>query len=286
MINKKIKSVLKITTMAMAFVGVSAFAGAAEDLQTRLLTLDSIDTKFSQVVVDELGNEIDSSSGSFQLQRPMKFRWNVALPYEQEIVSDGMSLWQFDKDIEQINVSTLSDSFANSPAAILSQSDLDMAKDYNITSLKGEDASDYIYHLTPVSEDALFEVMVMQFDEHGLVAFHVKDSLGQTTLVEFSEQKFKQNFADDFFTFKIPENVDLIDSRNEVVIEEDILTRPPVIETKTIDTEAIMDSKSDESAKPIMDAQAFVQLQKAVFQINETETTAKRPCISNYEFSG
>ncbi len=222
----------KVITLFCCFVALDIYADAAKDLELKLSNIQSMDSKFTQMVVDELGSEVDRSSGNFQLQRPMKFRWMVESPYEQEIVSDGSNLWQFDRDIEQINVSTLSDSFANSPAALLSQSQLDMAQNYEVASLKGESENSYIYHLRPKSEDALFEVMVMEFNQASLMAFQVKDSLGQTTLVEFSEQKYNSGFAEDFFKFELPEGIDLIDSRSN----QAELTIPPRLESNTKQT--------------------------------------------------
>ncbi|WP_251360201.1 outer membrane lipoprotein chaperone LolA [Kangiella sp. TOML190] len=230
---RKLLKVLGVSVLGLT--SLLANADAARDLEAKLGKIQSLEANFSQRVIDELGNELDYSKGSFQLQRPMKFRWIVSEPYEQEIVSDGANLWQFDKDIEQINVSTLADSFDNSPAALLSKSQVDMEKDYIVASLVDSAANDknsddsleqtYIFHLRPKSEEALFELMIMEFKGDEFVAFKVKDNLGQTTLVEFSEQQYNQEFSQGVFQFKPPAGIDLIDSREQLLDSD--LTRPP-----------------------------------------------------------
>ncbi len=234
-----IKILLKnVAIVTLSFVSVSLFADAGEDLKLRLAKIESMQAKFSQIVIDELGTELDSSSGSFQIQRPKKFKWLVSEPYEQEIVSDGVNLWQFDKDIEQINVSNLDESFNNSPAALLSNAGDTIIKDYLIARVQdggqnGEESS-VIFHLRPKSEEALFESMLMEFKADDFVAFQVKDNLGQATIVEFSEQQYNQSLADDFFKFEPPVGIDLIDSRNT---ETDLIKPPQIMDTEAVKNE-------------------------------------------------
>ncbi len=231
-----IKNLIKtISIGVVSLASVNIFAGAAEELQSKLSKIESMQASFSQVVIDELGTELDSSKGSFQIQPPKKFKWTVSEPYEQEIISDGMNLWQFDKDIEQINVSNLDESFDNSPAALLSNAGDTLVNDYLIAQVQDDAEGSVIYHLRPKSEESLFESMLMEFKGDHFVAFQVKDNLGQATIVEFSEQKYNQELPEDFFKFIPPVGIDLIDSRNTIIESEADITQPPQI----IDTEAV-----------------------------------------------
>lgn len=214
--------------VVLAAVAFSASADAAKDLEQRLERAKTLSAKFQQVVTDELGSVVDETSGLFELERPFKFRWIVQQPYEQEIISDGLDLWQFDKDIEQVNVSTLAATLDNSPAALLSKSNVDMAKNYLVTALKGEKDNVFIYQLKPKSEEALFEMMLMEFQDDALTALKVVDSLGQTTFVEFKESQVNQDFNKGHFDFSVPKGIDLIDDRQKASAGQD-LTKPPVL---------------------------------------------------------
>lgn len=216
-----IKSIAKrfgqlASASALLCSSVLALADAPQDLEKKLTAIDSFKADFSQVITDEFGTLIDKSSGHFELQRPQLFRWVVSEPFEQEIVADGVNLWQFDIDIEQINVSSLDQTLANSPAALLSQAQLDVATNYEVASVKGEGDGVMMYHLMPRDPDALYEVLIIEFKGDELVALQVRDNLGQSTLVDFTNVVMNPEFDDNYFEFEVPEGIDVIDSRNSL----------------------------------------------------------------------
>lgn len=222
MINSIVKRFGQLASAsALLCTSVLALADAPQDLEKKLTAIDSFKADFSQVITDEFGTLIDKSSGHFELQRPQLFRWVVSEPFEQEIVADGVNLWQFDIDIEQINVSSLDQTLANSPAALLSQAQLDVATNYEVASVKGEGDEVMMYHLMPRDPDALYEVLIIEFKGDELVALQVRDNLGQSTLVDFTNVVMTPEFDDNYFEFEVPEGVDVIDSRNSLDDEDE-----------------------------------------------------------------
>ncbi|MBD3654334.1 outer membrane lipoprotein chaperone LolA [Kangiella sp.] len=222
MINSIVKRFGQLATAStLLCTSVLALADAPQDLEKKLTAIDSFKADFSQVITDEFGTLIDKSSGHFELQRPQLFRWVVSEPFEQEIVADGVNLWQFDIDIEQINVSSLDQTLANSPAALLSQAQLDVATNYEVASVKGEGDEVMMYHLMPRDPDALYEVLIIEFKGDELVALQVRDNLGQSTLVDFTNVVMNPEFDDNYFEFEVPEGVDVIDSRNSLDDEDE-----------------------------------------------------------------
>lgn len=222
MINSIVKRFGQLASAsALLCTSVLALADAPQDLEKKLTAIDSFKADFSQVITDEFGTLIDKSSGHFELQRPQLFRWVVSEPFEQEIVADGVNLWQFDIDIEQINVSSLDQTLANSPAALLSQAQLDVATNYEVASVKGEGDEVMMYHLMPRDPDALYEVLIIEFKGDELVALQVRDNLGQSTLVDFTNVVMNPEFDDNYFEFEVPEGVDVIDSRNSLDDEDE-----------------------------------------------------------------
>ncbi len=59
------------------------------------------------------------SSGSFEFSRPGRFRFSYQKPFEQELVSDGQTLWQYDVDLAQATARSLAATLAGTPAALL-----------------------------------------------------------------------------------------------------------------------------------------------------------------------
>lgn len=214
---------LRILTLgfSLLFASLSVQADAAHKLQEKLGNIDNYKASFTQEIRDEFNMVLDSSSGYFELQRPKQFRWVVKDPYEQEIVADGVNLWQFDRDIEQINVSGLDASLDTTPAAILTKDKVDIVDDYNVAEIASGTDDTLIFQLSSKAEDALFERLLIEFNGDDLVALRVNDNLGQSTSIEFSDVDLEPKFADDHFTFIAPQGVDVIDNRKEVADNAD-----------------------------------------------------------------
>lgn len=200
---------------SLLFASLSVQADAAHKLQEKLENISSYKAMFTQEIRDEFNMVLDSSGGYFELQRPKQFRWVVKDPYEQEIVADGENLWQFDRDIEQINVSGLDASLETTPAAILTKDKVDIVDNYNVAEIATESDDNFLFQLSSKAEDALFERLLIEFKGDNLVALQVNDNLGQSTSIEFDEVNLAPEFADDHFSFTPPEGVDVIDNREK-----------------------------------------------------------------------
>ena len=224
----------------LGFISVPVGANAAKDLEQQLTKIQTLKAEFKQIIRDNYGAELDQSSGVFELQRPSKFRWLVESPYEQLIVSDSQSLWQFDMDIEQVNVSSLDENLTQTPAFLFSKAQIDVEEFYEVTGVKGENNDTAIYYLAPKNEDALFETLVIEFDKEELKALQVKDNLGQTTLIEFANIVMNPTFEDGYFSFNIPDGVDMIDSRDAIPEANPNTPSSDAVEPPKMDTEALM----------------------------------------------
>mgnify|MGYP003335824717 CR=1 FL=1 len=57
---------------------------------------------FTQTVTAPDGKRKKVSSGSFEFERPNRFRFVYAKPFEQTIVADGSKVWIYDADLEML----------------------------------------------------------------------------------------------------------------------------------------------------------------------------------------
>ncbi|AOE49962.1 outer membrane lipoprotein chaperone LolA [Kangiella sediminilitoris] len=205
-----------VLCFSIIFSSMNAYADAAHKLEDKLSNINSYRANFTQEIRDEFNTVLDSSSGYFELQRPKLFRWVVSDPYEQEIVADGQNLWQFDRDIEQINVSDLDESLETTPAAILTKEKVDIVDNYNVAEVATGKDDITAFQLSSRDEQALFERLLIEFNGDDLVALKVSDNLGQTTIIDFSEINLSPGFDEKHFQFEAPNGVDIIDNRKKV----------------------------------------------------------------------
>lgn len=163
---------------------------------------------FSQTLIDGRGKITQGVSGRFWLERPGRFRWDYQQPYEQLIVANGTKVWIYDADLEQVTVKDQMQAMGSAPAQLLSQPD-SLDKNFNVTALGTSDGLTW-YELTPKDTETGFDAVKMAFSQGGLKAMELADTLGQTTILRFTEIERNQAIDPGLFAFSPPKGVDVI----------------------------------------------------------------------------
>jgi len=151
------------------------------------------------------------SHGSFEFQRPGRFRWTYSAPYEQLIVSDGKSLYLFDKDLNQVTKKKLAGALPASPASILFGSN-DFEHDFSVADDGTKDGIEWI-RATPNGKDSLFERIRIGFQNGLPAAMQLRDSFGQSTELSFEHVQRNPVLTPERFTFTAPAGVDVLEDK-------------------------------------------------------------------------
>ena len=53
----------------------------------------TLQARFEQSMIDAEGTIVERTSGTLEIERPGRFRWSYAEPYEQWLVADGLNIW-------------------------------------------------------------------------------------------------------------------------------------------------------------------------------------------------
>ena len=185
---------------------------ALEEFTSRLKTLDSMNTEFSQVTMDQNGEVLQSLSGKLSVQRPGKMRWQTNPPYEQLVVSDGSSVWVYDMDLEQVTIRNLEAKLQETPALLLSGDVSNIADSYSASK---EQVGDVVrYRLKPLDASQLFEALEFDYADDEVEFMRIFDAAGQITEIRFTSQETNAEFDPAAFTFIVPDGVDVIDGRH------------------------------------------------------------------------
>ena len=142
------------------------------------------------------------------LKRPGKFYWHTDAPLEQELVSDGQTIWLYDPDLEQVTVQKLDRRLTHTPALLLSGNVSDISNNFNISHQEAGEVVDFT--LEPKSPDTVFDSLRLSFRSGVLNDMQLIDSAGQRTNILFMGVKLNPVIPNDRFTFTIPEGVDVI----------------------------------------------------------------------------
>ena len=191
----------KAIAMAL-FVLIPAFASATalDQLKSFSTNARSAKGEFSQGQVKggDKARITNLASGTFIFSRPGKFIWTYKKPYEQVLQADGVNLYIYDKDLNQVTVKKLGNALGSSPAAILFGSN-DLEKSFRLRNAGTHGGYEWVEAI-PKTKDTPFEKINIGMKNGMPEAMELYDSLGQLSLIKFT--KFTKNPPVSASTFK------------------------------------------------------------------------------------
>ena len=183
-------------------------AGGVERLKAFIAGARTAEADFTQTVADKSNRVIQQASGKMMFARPGKFRWDYVAPYEQVIVSDGVKLWLYDADLDQVTVKSLGDVMAGTPAALLA-GDNAIEKYFSLKNA-GESGGLEWLEATPRNRDTTFERIRMGFKGDVLAQMELFDYFGQRTTLNLTRFLRNPVIAPARFKFTPPKGADII----------------------------------------------------------------------------
>ncbi|MCX7066863.1 MAG: outer membrane lipoprotein chaperone LolA [Methylococcales bacterium] len=176
-------------------------------LKNFLSTSKSFSADFKQVLINELGNPVQTSYGVFYLQRPGKFRWNYAKPFQQEIVSTSGKVWFYDVDLEQVTIKKLDESVGSTPALLLS-GQVSLEDNFTMEE-QGTDGDMQWIKLLPKKQEGSFKYVTIGLEKGKLAGMELMDNFGQLTRIYFSKILLNPPLKSTLFDFTPPKGVDV-----------------------------------------------------------------------------
>jgi outer membrane lipoprotein carrier protein len=199
-----------------ALAGVLLVAVAAGDegdagrqmIDSFLNDVETISGRFEQQLVDADGAVVETSSGTLDIQRPGRFRWSYYDPYEQVIVADGLNIWSYDVDLEQVTVKAQDEALGSTPALLLGGSAAVLDEFDYIGSFS--DRGTLWVRLRPKDTGNGFNKVELGFTDGKLSRMLFTDNLEQTTLIALLDVSFNEAIDETVFTFSPPPGVDVV----------------------------------------------------------------------------
>ena len=199
-----------------ALIGVSlcvasqmAAAGALQELKDFTSGGKAFYATFVQSVYDNNGELVRESNGEVSLLPPVKFRWDYASPFKQELVSNGETLWLYDDDLQQVTVRNAKEALANSPILLLT-GDVALEDEFAVKEVGERDGLGWV-ELKPLDEEADFDAIYAAMDSAGLRILDMRDKLGQSTQIQFDNIQVSNQLNSALFEFEVPEGVDVVE---------------------------------------------------------------------------
>jgi outer membrane lipoprotein carrier protein len=214
----RVRALLGVVGILMALIAAPApvrAEAAATPLDHYLDGLKSLETDFTQQVVDAKGTEVEAGSGKLLILRPGKFRWeytpaNAATAGgAQLLVADGRNLWFYDRELMQVTVKPMTAALGATPVALLSGAAGDLRSTFTIEAEPAREGLAWV-RVTPRSAESDFQQAELGFKGGELAAMVIADKLGQHATLHFVHSQRNARVAESQFDFKAPPGVDVI----------------------------------------------------------------------------
>lgn len=170
--------------------------------------LSSLSGVFTQEVRDKNGRVARASAGSFSIARPGKFRFVYEKPYKQTIVSDGVTVWLHDEDLNQVTIRKIGDALAEQPLSLL----LDPAaaeKVFELKSAPPQGSIGYVEARARKAESAVAELMVAMVAAQP-TELTWRDALQNVNTLRFAKLSKNGVVTTDSFQFVPPKGADVL----------------------------------------------------------------------------
>jgi outer membrane lipoprotein carrier protein len=189
-------------------LGGGASASGLDELHAFLEGTKTAQGNFAQVVTNRDGRTTQTSSGTFAFERPGKFRWTYAKPFDQLIVGDGEKVYVYDRDLNQVIVRKLDAALGATPAALLA-GDNALEKNFTLTASGSDQGLEFVDAL-PRASDSQFKKIRIGFAKGLPKMMILSDAFGQTTDLTFSDVERNPKLATNMFQFTPPKGADVV----------------------------------------------------------------------------
>ena len=198
-----------LLTLTSVFSG-EVFSREQAGPETRLVhileNLQTLHAEFShQAALSE------TQTGELWLKKPGLFRVELGAPLSQTIVSDGVSMWTHDRELEQVIISPLNTRVDEMPILLFSGEPEAISQNYIIEFFESEQIQHFL--LTPVDNNNIITKLVLSFQENLPVSISVENAMQKRTTIELSNVSKLVDGSESMFTLQVPKFADVIDDR-------------------------------------------------------------------------
>lgn len=173
-----------------------------------LTDVTTMQGRFEQSLIDADGTVVEVTSGTLEIERPVRFRWSYNEPYEQWLIADGLNVWSYDLDLQQVTVKPQRDALANTPALLLGGAK-DALAQFNFGGTTVDEVTTWV-RLEPKDENSGFNRIELGFIDGKLMRMMFFDNLQQTTLIALHDVTINEPIDAERFEFSAPDGVDVV----------------------------------------------------------------------------
>jgi len=193
--------------LAVGSVQAASQADLVKPLQDYVDNLTTFSADFVQVQPDESTFAMHESKGHFDLKRPGKLYWHYDTPDPQTIIIDGVNLWVYDEDLDQVSVQPIKEIKKEIPLGWL-LFDEPIVKRFEIIYSRESDGVEW-FNLSP-KVATYFQSLDVGMKEGRMISVIMYQGSDNVTKLTFHRIQENHLLTDSYFQFIPPSGVDVI----------------------------------------------------------------------------
>ncbi|MED5386342.1 MAG: outer membrane lipoprotein chaperone LolA [Pseudomonadota bacterium] len=194
------------------FKGSFAQQEALARLDSLLANINSLTADVVQLIVESDGGILEESNIKMLLKKPNGFYWETITPYQELIVTNGIKLWNYQPDLEQVVIEDWDVSKSELAAQLLSGKTENLDSQYIIEESSDTNNDSQEFVLTPVDADSIYTQISINFITSELDLIYLNSRNGQQTVWRFDAIERNQILEDSLFDFQPPAGIEIIEN--------------------------------------------------------------------------
>ncbi len=177
-------------------------------LQERYDCTRSLQANFDETL-NSPGGMTRTRKGTVYFKKVGRMRWEFAAPSEGTVVSDGKTVYDYEKDLNQVVELPVNKALKSSATAFLLGLG-NIHRDFNV-SMPRTSSADGLLHviLTPKGGGDTME-LGLDPKSYNIVNFKLTNQVGGITELKFNDIRTNVALDDSLFSFTVPEGVDIV----------------------------------------------------------------------------
>ncbi|MBI5644438.1 MAG: outer membrane lipoprotein chaperone LolA [Deltaproteobacteria bacterium] len=201
---------LVVAVILLSDAEAGDIGGIVSRLQEKYGNISSIEADFTQEAYSRATKKAQTSEGKVYFKKPGKMRWQYLKPVNDEIVSNGKTIWIYQPDLGQVLERPFEGTASNLATDFLSGVG-NLKKNFDIT-LQSETGAAYRLSLVPKEPQQNIRKVSIEADKSTFIIKKtvVEDNFGNETRVGLKNIKIDAPLKDSLFEFVPPKGAAVI----------------------------------------------------------------------------
>lgn len=211
------KPVISLTiAVLLAFCPALAFASEKEDVldavQKQYDKTKTFKAKFVQKSYLKIMGQTQTARGEVYIKKPGKMKWDYKAPDPQILTSNNNGVWLYLPEEKQVTKMQMENIYSSNTPAMFLVGKGKLSESFVVDKVLKTPGL-VTLTLLPKDDEMNIERLLLFVDDknYQITGSSVYDKLGNKTEILFSSIRVNQAIPDEFFDFKIPEGVDVVD---------------------------------------------------------------------------